>query len=174
MSTTYPGSKVPAEMTAAVQNLHRSVAALGVAAAAISVPVSPQMARGVQASENAWRRMEAEFGLLTGADVADLAGSRSRSRGSYAADRRRAGKLLAIKRRNAFVYPGFQFGPDGVVLPAVTRLLELGRRLEVPAPDLAQWLCTPTGQLNGRRAVDLLDEPDVVLEAAENHYGVQW
>ena len=34
--------------------------------------ISPQLARSMQATDAAWRRVEAEFGLLTGAEVAEL------------------------------------------------------------------------------------------------------
>lgn len=59
------------------------------------------MAAGVQATENAWRRMEEEFGLITGAQVPSHSGS-SQGRGGFASHQRKAGKLLGIKRGNAY------------------------------------------------------------------------
>ncbi|WP_125614028.1 hypothetical protein [Specibacter cremeus] len=159
----------------AVVRLHQGLAALRAAAAAVTVPVTPEMARGVQSTENAWRAMEAEFPFLSAREVGDLLGSTSGNVSSFATDRRRAGTLLGIKRRNAYLYPAFQFNVElRAVRPVVPRLLRMANRLDVPSADLAQWLCAPTGQLDDRRPVDLLDEEDVVVQAAENHYGVQW
>lgn len=80
MTPVFPDAPNDAGLEDAVANVRRSLAALGSAAAVVDVPASPRMARGAQATENAWRAMEAEFGLLTGADVADLMGSKARSR----------------------------------------------------------------------------------------------
>lgn len=172
--TAVPHPNHDAQVEDAVINMRRSLVALASAATAVRVPVSPQMARGVQATENAWREMDAEFGLLSGAEVADLAGSKARSRTGYASDQRRAGKLLGIRRRNAYLYPGFQFDGTGRVRPIIPALLSVATRYGVSPEGLAQWLCARTGQLGDQRPVDHLDEQDRVLEAAENHYGVQW
>lgn len=134
-----------------------------------------QPLRGVQGTENAWRAMDAEFGLLTGTEVADLMGSRARSRAGFASDRRKAGKLLGIRRRNTYLYPGFQFDrATGKVLPVIPALLDIAAQYEKSPEGLAQWLCSRTGQLSDGRPVDHLSELERVLEAAENHYGVQW
>jgi hypothetical protein len=175
MSTVFPDAPHDAVIEQAVANMRRSLAALGSAASAIDLPASPQMARGVQATENAWRAMDAEFGLLSGSEVARLLGSKARSAAGFAADRRKAGKLLGIRRRNAFVYPGFQFDlAAGAVLPVIPALLELVARYGKSPEGLAQWLCARTGQLGDERPVDHLHEVERVLEAAGNHYGVEW
>lgn len=174
MSTVFPQAPHDA-MEQAVINMRRSREALGLAAEALEVPVSAQMARGVQATENAWRDIEAEFGLLTGVEVAAFFGSNAKSPTGFATDRRKAGKLLGIKRKNAFLYPGFQFVLGaGEVLPVIPVLLEIIDRHNRSAGDLTQWLCARTAQLDNDRPVDRLDEPAAVLEAAKNHYGVQW
>lgn len=174
MSTALP-ERLSAEAEQAVVNMHRSLAALGAAISAVKVPVSPQMARGVQATENAWREIEAEFGFLTGVEVAGILGSRSSNPTGYATDKRRAGKLIGVRRRNAFVYPGFQFDrAEGQVLPVIPELLKVAKKYDKTAEGLTQWLCAPTGQLDGDRPVDHLIHPERVLEAAENHYGVEW
>lgn len=157
------------------ENLRRSSSALAAVLQHVDggLEASPQMARGVQAAENAWREMEAEFGLFTGKEVADLMGSRSKNR--YATDKRRAGQLIGVRRRNAFRYPGFQFDrAEGKILPVIPELLKIARKYDKSPEGLAQWLYAPTGQLDGDRPVDHLHEPDRVLEAAENHYGVEW
>ena len=53
-----------------------SMRLLGDAMESLHQPISPQMAVGVAATENAWFDMEAEFGLLEGPEVARLAGSK--------------------------------------------------------------------------------------------------
>ncbi len=55
---------VEAQVAAAV-NMERSVAALGPALAEVEPHVSPQLARSMQSTENAWRDMETEFGMLS-------------------------------------------------------------------------------------------------------------
>ncbi|MDJ0314071.1 hypothetical protein [Arthrobacter sp. H35-D1] len=174
MSTVFPDAPHDA-LDQAVINMHRSREALGLAVEALEVPVSAQMARGVQTTENAWRDIESEFGMLTGTEVAALLGSNAKSATGFATDRRKAGKLLGIKRRNAFLYPAFQVDPRvGEVRPVIPALLEIIERHARSAEDLTQWLCAHTGQLDDDRPVDRLNEPATVLEAAENHYGVQW
>lgn len=174
VSTALP-ERLSAEAEQAIANLHKSMAALGAAVSAVKVPVSPQMARVVQATENAWREIEAEFGMLTGAEVAELLGSRSSSPTGYATDKRRAGKLIGVRRRNAFHYPAFQFDrTEGTVLPVIPGLLMVAKKYGKTQEGLAQWLCAPTRQLDGDRPVDHLHQASLVLEAAENHYGVEW
>lgn len=140
MSTVFPDAPHDA-LDQAVINMRRIREALGLAAEALEVPVSAQMARGVQATENAWRDIESEFGMLTGAEVADFFGSSVKSPTGFAADRRKAGKLLGIKRKNVFLYPGFQFDMRvGEVLPVIAALLEITAKYQRSAEDLAQWL----------------------------------
>lgn len=62
----------------------------------------------------------------------------------------------------------------GEVLPVIPTLLGITAKYSRSAEDLAQWLCARTGQLDDDRPVDRLGEPALVLEAAENHNGVQW
>ncbi|MFI5085006.1 MAG: hypothetical protein ACHP7K_03640 [Actinomycetales bacterium] len=165
----------PEAYEAAVRNMHRSLAAVRPAVAALTVSVSPEMVLGVQSTENAWRDMEAEFGFLTGSQVAELLGSHARGRSSYAADKRKAGQLIGIKRRNALLYPGFQFdGAAGRIRAVVPSLIAVIREHHRDEEDLAQWLCDPSGYFGGGRPVDYLSKPAKVLAAAQDHYGVEW
>ncbi|MDJ0356247.1 hypothetical protein [Paenarthrobacter sp. PH39-S1] len=79
------------------ENMARSVEALGPALAAVDVAVSPQLAAVMQETENTWREMDAEFGLLTSNEVSAAVGSKSPNR-SWASEQRSAGRLLAINR----------------------------------------------------------------------------
>ncbi len=168
-------SAAEAALEAAAVNMRRSIEALRPALASVPFPVSPSMVQGLQETENAWRSIEQQFGLLDGAEVGALLGSKARGRSSYAADKRKAGQLIGIKRRNSLLYPGFQFGQQrGEVREVIPALIGIIRQFERSEDDLAQWLCDPSGYLDGGRPVDYLDEPGKVLAAAEGHYGVQW
>ncbi|SDR07000.1 hypothetical protein SAMN04489742_3780 [Arthrobacter crystallopoietes] len=169
----------PGANSAAVQdslvNLHRSLDAIRPALASLPLPVSPEVMAGMQATENAWRAMEAEFGMLTGSQVGELLGSRASGRSSYPSGKRKAGKLIGVRRRNAVVYPGFQFDQDvGRIRDVIPGLIAVIRKHGRTEEDLAQWLCNPSGYLDGDRPVDHLGEPERVLGAAEGHYGVEW
>lgn len=179
MTTTSPeGRGLDAGRTEALEaglrNMHASLAALGPALASVTVPVPPQMARGVQARENGWRRIGHEFGLLTAPEVADLLGSKStKNRNGYAADKRKKGQLLGIRRRNAFLYPGFQFD-GGSIRPMIPELIKVADGYGISHEDLVQWLCLKTRQLGGDRPVDHFDDGQRVVDAATRHFGVQW
>lgn len=160
---------------AAAANMQRSLDTLRPALAALPIPVSAEMIQGVVATEDAWRAMEAEFGLLTGAEIAVLAGSKARVPNGYARDKRKAGKLIGVQRRNTILYPGFQVNlTTGKERDAIPRLITVIREHGRSEEDLAQWLCDPSGYLGGDRPVDHLDDPDKVVAAAEGHYGVEW
>ena len=76
-----------------VRQLHhqaRTAAALRRSLSTLSGEVSPEQTYRAQSTENAWRAIEAEFGLLTAAEVARIVGSTAKSAKSYAADARRA------------------------------------------------------------------------------------
>lgn len=155
-------------------NMERSVAALGPALAEVEVETSPQLARSMQATENAWRDMEAEFGLLSSLEVSRAVGSKSPNR-SYASDQRGAGRLLAIKRPGGYKYPGFQFDRrEQAIRPVMHDLIKLAAGADRSESGLALWMTSPTGYLDGSRPVDLLDEPAQVVEAARQSFNVQW
>lgn len=136
--------------------------------------VPPAASRAAQATENAWRAMQDEFGLLTAVEVAAQAGA-SRSNRTYASDQRRRGRLLGIKRRNAYLYPGFQFDPDSTsVRPVIGPLLASAALHERSSESVALWLTSPTTYLDGDRPVDHIDDADQVLAAAEGAWGVEW
>jgi len=63
------------------------------------------------------RKIQAEFGFLSSADITDLL---SEANTTDIAALRKAGDLLALKRVNRWVYPGFQI-KDGVVRPVMAQ-----------------------------------------------------
>ncbi|AEF41964.1 hypothetical protein [Hoyosella subflava] len=175
MATTRHQNTGPEEILGrSVRNAMRSIRALGPAMHAIKEPTSPQLARAVQATENKWRAIDAEFELLTSRDVAAALGSRSSSPRGFTADQRKAGKLLAIRWGNQYRYPGFQIR-DGHVLPVIQQLISLADDSEWSPESLTMWLCTPTGWLSDKRPVDLLNgDPNAILDAARSEFTTEW
>lgn len=138
----------------------RSIQSVG--AAVSRLPALPAgFTRAIQATENAWRRIDEEFGLLTSTEVAQRIGSKSPHR-TLASELRRRGQLIGVSRLNSFRYPGFQFTADSRVHPAVPPLLEAASDSGWSESDLALWLCNPSGSFGGARPVDHLDDADVV------------
>ncbi|WP_427007043.1 hypothetical protein [Pseudarthrobacter sp. H2] len=155
-------------------NMELSIIALGSALESVGGPVSPQLARSVQATENVWRDMESEFGLLTSTEVSQAVGSKSPNR-SYASDQRAAGRLLAIKRSGAYRYPGFQIDRlEHRIRPVMADLLLAANEAGRSEASLALWMTVPTGYLDGARPVDQLARPEKVVEAARQSFNIQW
>ncbi|WGX94339.1 hypothetical protein [Nocardioides sp. L-11A] len=157
------------------RTIRASASALGFALASVETYAEPALARAVQAEQNLYDRLAEEFGMLTPGEAGQRLGSRSRAPRNLAAQARKAGRLLAIKRGSHVLYPGFQFGEDGQPLPVIAALVELARRHERSETGIVQWLCGPTTYLDGRRPVDLVrSTPDEVLALAERAWGVEW
>ncbi|MCW2131723.1 hypothetical protein B0G38_000873 [Arthrobacter sp. VKM Ac-2550] len=72
--------------------------------AAIETSVSPEVVQSIQATENAWRAIEAEFGLLSSIEVSTAVGCSTPNR-SFAYDQRKAGRLIAASRPEGLRYP---------------------------------------------------------------------
>ena len=137
--------------------------------------VSDELARSVQATQNAWARIEAEFGLLTSSQVAEVVGAKPSNR--MLASRKRAAHLIAgIVRRKALRYPGFQFDRvHGTILPLMGRLIGLAVANGWTEHDLLLWLCGPTTFFEEEdRPVDHFHDPDSVIAAATSEFETQW
>ncbi|OMH23785.1 hypothetical protein BKD30_10365 [Tersicoccus phoenicis] len=125
------------------------------------------------ATENVWASVEAEFGLLTSVQVAALTGSKKSSR-SLAADQRAAGKIMGVRRGNAYLYPGFQFDTaNGRVRPAIPRLVATARDCGWDGEDLILWLVSPSGYFGSDRPVEHLGDEDV-LDKLRRAATVDW
>lgn len=148
--------------------------AVGNALIELPTGIDPALTRAAQASENVWRRVEHEFGLLSSSEVADLLGARNRNR-AYASNRRQRGELLATMRRHAYVFPGFQFNRSaGEIRPWVKPVLELAESNSCAAADVVMWMMSPTTYFDGDRPADHVDDAARLLDVAERAWGVEW
>lgn len=156
------------------ERARRSATALGAAIRAVHVDASPQLARSVQAEENVYGAIADEFGLLSSTEAADRMGSRAAAgRRNTAPAARREGRLLAISRGRYLLFPGFQFDQHGV-RPVIAAYVATGREFGRSEAGMIQWLVRPTTYLDGRRPVDVIDDPELLLSTARKAFSVQW
>ena len=153
----------------------QSIAALGNAAAALRVLPGPATARAVIQTEHAWREMEEEFGLLDASQLGRLAGSRAKVARSWASQKHRDRQILGVRRRNRFVYPGFQLDSLGAIKPAIPAVLATFDHARWTEEHGALWFVSANGWLGGRRPVDVLDsDADGVIQASLRATAEQW
>lgn len=163
------------DLTVATQRVRESAQAVGAALSSVAVYTEPSIARAVQAEQNLYARIDAEFGLLTSTEAGKKMGSRSRAPRNLAATAHRNNQLVAIRRGNHLVYPGFQFGPDGQPLAVIRRLREVAEANDWSEAGLVQWLCSPTTYFDGDRPVDhRLKDPDRVVAVAADDMAIEW
>lgn len=136
--------------------------------------VTAAVAAATMATEDAWRRLEEEFGLLTPAEVLDLL--RPEGGESFKLDFELGARaeILHTTRRNSAYYPRFQFDERRrEVRPWVKPLLRLARRFELDHDDIILWLMRPTTYLGTNpdgtapRPVDFVDNAARIIEVAE-------
>jgi hypothetical protein len=129
------------------------------------VPTAPVV---LQARRNAQARsaLLEEFGALTSAQVAELAGSGAKNASALASRWRREGRLVAVEHHGTVYFPAFQFDDDGKPKPAVGDVLEQLGTADLSAWQQALWFTTANGWLDGRRPVDVLDESSGAVVAA--------
>lgn len=175
MSQTAPEfEKKSAAFADALVRTDNALLSLGPAIAAVREPVSPQLARAAQATENAWRRMEHQFGLHSSAQIAELVGYRSNR--TWASQQRSAGRLLGVRRGGGFRFPGFQVSPAGRIAPVMADLISAAREHGWSDESLALWLASPSGRMPDDRcpAEFLHDDPERVLSAARAAMQPAW
>lgn len=137
--------------------------------------IDPAMARAVRATENAWRAVESEFGLLSLSEVDILLGARNANL-AHAAELRKRGELLSTLRKNGYVFPGFQFDHNvGVVRDWVAPLLVLAERYGWSASGVILWMMSPTTYFEDEdRPVDHVDDGPRLLDVAESAWSIEW
>lgn len=159
-----------------LRKIDDSLAALDLEDALAGLPrtVDPATARAAQATENVWREVADEFGLLKSGEVSTLLGASAANRG-FAATRRRRGELLGVERNSVFLFPGFQFDrPAGVVRPWVAPLLALASVHDQSPADVLFWMMSPTTLFDGDRPADHADDADGLVDAARRAWSVEW
>ena len=133
---------------------------------------SPEVARSVQASENRWRTIAREYGLLDSRAVAALLGGSGTNR-NRAHQLAKEGRIIGVKRGRGTLYPGFEFD-HGEVRPVIAEVAAIGRRNNWTDPHLLLWLASPNGYLEGRVPAQMMDDPDSILEAARQDMAERW
>ncbi|MEV4900110.1 hypothetical protein AB0K08_02070 [Citricoccus sp. NPDC055426] len=165
-----------AEVVHQVLLIRQAKRVLGDTLATLPTQVTREAADRGQATENAWRDIDREFGLPSSAEVAHAVGKSGRS---YASDRRKAGQLLAVRRGGHYSFPAFQLDESGP-RPVIEQLALEAEHLQVREPSVLLWLATPSTWWDGLgseaadRPVDHLDEPEQILDAFRSSFGVDW
>lgn len=136
--------------------------------------VTPSTARALQATENLWRTIELDHGLLTSRAVADLLGRPGNLR--LVSRLRVTGQLIGVERRKRILYPGFQF--DSVrhqVRSVIQPLIQIAYANNFSDEDLTEWVYTTTSYFeDDRRPVDHLEPPEKLLQVASDAMGIEW
>lgn len=118
--------------------------------------ISPGVLRQVQRNAEAQQALAAEFGLLSGTEVAEAAASRATNASALASRWRKQGAVFSVDVDGSARYPGFQFAPGGRPRRVVADVLTvLGGSLS--GWDLALWFTASNDRLGGLRPVDALD-----------------
>jgi hypothetical protein len=128
---------------------------------------SPAGVWHAQRSAEARLELVREWGAWSAAEVADRAGSSAGNRSALASAWRAAGRALAVEWHGRTVYPAFQFAADGQPRPVIASVLAHLRRAGLNDWQAALWFTSPTGWMDDRRPVELLEEdPEAVAAAA--------
>ena len=123
-------------------------------------------AKGAAAAEH-WDQVRSGFGLYTASELAerlDFGGAENMRA------RNLTGKapVLAIVENGSVLYPGFQFDEKRTrMFPAVKDIIRIGRLARWRDEELVSWFFRPNPLLSGKRPVDLREDEEQLLPAAE-------
>ena len=136
--------------------------------------VSPQSASSLQSTENSWRRMVDEVGILSSTEVAALLRPGVTS-SRIASELRSSGKIIGVKRLHRYEFPGFQFDREArEVIPVIEPLIAIADKHKWDHHDLVLWLMAPSCYFeDGRAPVRHLDA-DNLLDIFENVASDEW
>jgi hypothetical protein len=112
-----------------------------------------------------------EWGAWSAGELADRAGSAAANRSALAAAWRSVGRVIGVEWRGRTIYPGFQFAADGQPRSVIGRVVSHLRRAGLSDWQIALWFTSPTGWLDDRRPVDLLEEEAAAVEGAAAGFG---
>jgi hypothetical protein len=136
--------------------------------------VDPATARAAQATENVWREVADDYGLLRSGEVGEILGA-SKSNREFVSNRRNRGELLGVVRNNGYLFPGFQFDRStGSIRLWVKPLLELAAESNQGAADVLFWMMSPTTYFNGDRPADHVEDGDRLVGVARRAWSVEW
>jgi hypothetical protein len=127
---------------------------------------SPAGVWHAQRSAEARLALVSEHGAWTATEVAKRAGSDSANRSALASSWRAAGRVLGVEWSGSVVFPAFQFGADGRPLPVIASVVTHLRGAGLDDWQAALWFASPTGWLDDRRPVDVLDRAPEAVESA--------
>jgi len=110
--------------------------------------------------------------LVSGAlDVGALSITRGDSSKSatrtWLARRRKAGELFTVSYEGSTLLPAFQLDSEGNPLPLISRVLSSLRDARLGSWATWTWFCSTSSWLGGLRPLDLLDQPDRIVNAAD-------
>lgn len=136
--------------------------------------VDPATARAAQATENVWREVDDDYGLLKSGDVSEILGASKKNR-EFVSIRRNRGELLGVVRNNGYLFPGFQFDrTTGTIRSWVKPLLELAAQSNQGATDVLVWMMSPTTYFSGDRPADHVEDGDRLVDVARRAWSVEW
>jgi hypothetical protein len=127
---------------------------------------SPALREQVRRNVEARYALEAEFGLLSAADVARLAGATATDPARLIQDWLQQRRVFVVPAADGERLPGFQFDERGVPRPVIADVLRwFPDRL--PTWELALWFTGSNVWVGDQRPVDALDSaPELVVQAA--------
>ncbi len=137
--------------------------------AGVDDPLAPEEAIATLCEAGEESRIARQQILSESISVGEAAELTGRSRQALERQRR-AGRLLALRRRNQWRYPRWQFDPDapGGVVPGVAEVLQC---LGLSPAGTAFWLRQPRDELGGKAPIAVLHQrrAEAVLELAREH-----
>lgn len=125
----------------------------------------------LQARRNAaWRAWVARtYGLLSGAEVAELLGSTATNRASIASRLAAEDKIFSVPHKGArALYPAFQFTTDGEIVAVIAEVLSTLAPLGYHPWELLSWFTSGNDLLDGDSPADHLGNLDRLRAAAQD------
>ncbi|TWP38543.1 hypothetical protein [Leekyejoonella antrihumi] len=122
--------------------------------------------RQVHLAADKLHQLDAEFGLLTSAQVTQRAGMAPANPSAAPTRWLRDGKVIAIRRGNRRLFPAFQFDATGHPQPALKDIATAYGPIG-DGVGIALWFIAPNAYLEELRPVDVMgSDPGAVIRAA--------
>lgn len=121
------------------------------------VAVGAASAGQIALVDQAWRNIEARYGVVDAGGYAELVGLSPTSRS--AASKAKSKGLVGYRRGRRILYPAFQFGERGL-RSGWNDIVSPLRNAGWDDDDIVLWLAAPHGALGRRSPVEALDDGD--------------